>query len=258
MHLKQNSSSLCQRLYLSDDPKLVRIVTESASGFYSVALTNYFEFNSTSHSKLLETEMTVSAFDFKITANPIQAAVILLRGFDCGLSLAGICIVREDEVSELVIAWRGVSAISKWLQEVGPMDPELARRTDPQSLRALYGGDRLSKSMISCPRNRQASMWSLAFYFGDRAGVKSVAAPERRPGKRSLSFPRILSKVEDQAGRVLLPSVVTRLSSQVLLLVSHSVATRQMGTVVLECANRGFAVESIKRLRINRCRDWVC
>ena len=40
----------------------------------------------------------------------------------------------------LALAVRGPHARSVWLDALGPADPVLARRTDPTSLCALYGG----------------------------------------------------------------------------------------------------------------------
>ena len=40
----------------------------------------------------------------------------------------------------LAVGIRGTLARPVWLEELGPMDPVLARRTDPNSLIALFGG----------------------------------------------------------------------------------------------------------------------
>ncbi len=45
----------------------------------------------------------------------------------------------------LALCLRGTFARSLWLDAVGPSDPALARRTDPNSLCALYGGESRSE-----------------------------------------------------------------------------------------------------------------
>ena len=43
----------------------------------------------------------------------------------------------------LAIAIRGPFAKQRWMNEMGVEDPELARKINPRSLMALYGGERL-------------------------------------------------------------------------------------------------------------------
>ena len=40
-----------------------------------------------------------------------------------------------------MLAIRGTHAQSLWIDAVGPSDPVLARKTDPESLTAKFGGD---------------------------------------------------------------------------------------------------------------------
>jgi hypothetical protein len=43
-------------------------------------------------------------------------------------------------------------ALDRWLHAVGPTDPSLARQTDPQSLRAVFGGAERSSNLMHVQR----------------------------------------------------------------------------------------------------------
>lgn len=66
-----------------------------------------------------------------------------------------------------VFAARGVSAVNAWVDTVGPDDPVLARRTDPQSLRALHGTDR-NQNLLVCTRSSPRALRDVALFFGGR------------------------------------------------------------------------------------------
>ena len=229
---------------LSDDPSVVCAATESPWGFYSVAMETHFNVNPTDAATNPET--TVSTFDLKIAAIRRQATGILMRGFDCGFSLAGTRLARENGISKWIVAWRGAAAVSAWLTEVGPKDPRLARRTDPTSLRALYGGD--DSTTIACPRNAEASLRALANYFGDQTPSTSSMKRRNPGGKVRQPFPRALKESSRESP---LPGLVTRASSRTLLLLAHDVV-KNVGVVIATCANRGFFVDSIRRLAPSR------
>ncbi len=64
----------------------------------------------------------------------------------------------------LAVALRGWDAFTKVCVLVGPSDPNVARSTDPKSLRALFGTDRESNCilpLISVSKNAK----DLAFWF---------------------------------------------------------------------------------------------
>ena len=74
----------------------------------------------------------------------------------------------------LGLALRGTLARTLWLDAVGPVDPSLARRTDPHSLCALYGGDSRDECLLFCPRNPARISTELARWFGGRVPASGV------------------------------------------------------------------------------------
>jgi len=64
---------------------------------------------------------------------PVSYGLFLMTSFH----LAG---ERSPVGPILALGIRGTLARPIWLDELGPMDPTLARRTDPNSLIALFGG----------------------------------------------------------------------------------------------------------------------
>ena len=83
----------------------------------------------------------------------------------------------------LALAIRGTLARTLWLDAVGPADPVLARRTDPNSLCALYGGSSREECLLFCPRNPERISTELARWFGGRVpanGVVNVGTAHRK------------------------------------------------------------------------------
>ena len=74
----------------------------------------------------------------------------------------------------LALALRGTFARTIWLDAVGPSDPALARKTDPNSLCALYGGESREESLIFCPRNPARVNTELCRWFGGRVPASGV------------------------------------------------------------------------------------
>ena len=67
----------------------------------------------------------------------------------------------------LAIAMRRPAAIATWCAVVGPEDSVIARKTDPCSLRALYGTAR-GDTLLSCSRSPAQAHTHLACWFGRR------------------------------------------------------------------------------------------
>lgn len=90
----------------------------------------------------------------------------------------------------LALAVRGPYAIVSLREALGPLDPSLARRTDPTSLRAVLG-----HPLVEVTRTLTAAATELVFWFGGRVDVKDPAvrakpsAPKfRYVGAASLCF----------------------------------------------------------------------
>ncbi|XP_070548273.1 dynein axonemal assembly factor 8-like [Ptychodera flava] len=173
----------------------------------------------------------------------------------------------------VALALRGHCARSKWLDAVGPSDPQLARRTDPLSLCAKYGGESRDEVWLFCPRNPARINSELARWFGGRvppSGVidvgvtnplsssnvkKRAHSPTRKKPKKGSS-----SQEDDSLDSNLVQSLPSRrppatltasAEGDVFLTVSALVPTQCVGIIVAECQNRGFQLRGIRRVRLS-------
>ncbi|XP_071807042.1 dynein axonemal assembly factor 8-like [Asterias amurensis] len=183
----------------------------------------------------------------------------------------------------LAIAVRGAMARTRWLDAVGPTDPQLARRTDPHSLIALFGGKTREEVPIYCPRNPNRISYELALWFGGRVpesgvvdvGVTSIPEP---PPEVEASGSQILSpkskkgkkgsRTDFDAGNLETddliplirkpPSMLTATTqSDVILVVSPIVPPICVGSMLSACQIRGYQLRGIRRLRLNNKRVGV-
>jgi nucleoside diphosphate kinase len=83
----------------------------------------------------------------------------------------------EGELRVLALAIRGPQARMRWARELGPDDPALAKLTDPNSLRALWGVDREDCVALTHSMNPERSARDLAFWFGGRFSTPSLQSP---------------------------------------------------------------------------------
>ncbi len=74
----------------------------------------------------------------------------------------------------LIMAFRGLHANSVWQEITGPSDPQLARRTDPASINALYchGQD---QPLLYSPRLASLVHLGLCLWFGGRIAKNSLS-----------------------------------------------------------------------------------
>ncbi|XP_033096737.1 uncharacterized protein LOC117101002 isoform X3 [Anneissia japonica] len=175
----------------------------------------------------------------------------------------------------LVFALRGANARRNWLNIVGPSDPQIARRTDPTSLVALFGGDDRSEVGIYCPRNQDRVNYELALWFGGRVpnnGVvdvgPSISKSQRHKGGSNKKKPARNNNCNDEVGdgnedeATALSSVPPALltastSSDIFLLVSPIISPMCIGTILSTCCKRGFQLRGLRRLRLNSKRTSV-
>ncbi|CEM15460.1 unnamed protein product [Vitrella brassicaformis CCMP3155] len=68
----------------------------------------------------------------------------------------------------LILALRGPFALTKWHAIQGPADPTLARRTDPSSLNALYGGQDRGSAAATSVQAPHHAMMEVIWAFGGR------------------------------------------------------------------------------------------
>ena len=254
--------SLSTFISITDDPITANKVFNSLSGFYSVTLDVGFEYANLVlpfNPILSNVQTSVSAFGYELLHRPQQLATTLLRVFQSGLSLSGLRLVYEtgNKEPKLVIVVRGNNAIVRWIEEIGPSDPILARTTDPSSLRALFGGDLRSSTLISCVRSEMTSRYETVYYMGDRVNeidsvttslTHSVANTMKKSGLKLQPFPGCLHQINN----VLLPKIVCHTTSNILLICSPFCPVTAMGDILQTCSDRGFAVAGLKRQRLNK------
>lgn len=154
----------------------------------------------------------------------------------------------------LSIAVRGKEARKNWLDAFGPADPALARRTDQNSLCALYGGESRDGCLIFCPRTPQRTHLELVRWFGGRVrpDVLSKEAEKSKSSaahaKKSESFSDVANLDGTSSGIVATLSATT--ASDVVLVVSPIVPVYALGLVLSVCQQRGYRLNGVRRLHL--------
>jgi len=157
----------------------------------------------------------------------------------------------------LAVALRGFEARTAWLDAVGPFDPVLARRIDPTSLCALYGGDSRDACRIYCPRNPYQTTAALVRWFGGRVPDSRVIAVGESPSrpraagksrKSRSSCGENRASVRPHGSQAAMLCAATR--SDIFVAVSPLVASRCLALVLCICQQRGYMVCGVRRLRL--------
>jgi len=161
----------------------------------------------------------------------------------------------------LAIAVRGFEARTVWLDMIGPFDPVLARRIDPNSLSALYGGDCRDSCLLYCPRNPYQMTAEVVRWFGGRvpeSRVINVGESLSRPrtsGKSRKSRP---SSGENRAAVMPHSSQAAMLCaathSDIFLVVSPLLSSHCLALVLCVCQQRGFKISGIRRMHLTAKR----
>lgn len=164
----------------------------------------------------------------------------------------------------LAIALRGTFARSIWLDSVGPSDPVLARRTDPNSLCALYGGESREECLLFCPRNASRVQTELSRWFGGRippGGSVDVGTPYTRKDTYRSGSPKgrrgrkssLSDKDNDiNAGIHRPPAALTATTkNDIFLVLSPHVPPKCIGVVLSTCQRRGYQIRGIRRSKLN-------
>ncbi|KAK3107616.1 hypothetical protein FSP39_018349 [Pinctada imbricata] len=284
-------------IQIKPDQSAASKVFNSAVGFFWQTVDNdeaLFEQTLNDSAVLYDTQITMSLVYKKIFRDSRSMMGIFNRVLQEGLDLAGIRLVypgkplislasgnsyvpnqnqnaqSENEILNkigpvLSIALRGTFARSIWLDAVGPSDPVLARRTDPNSLCALYGGDSRDECLLFCPRNPSRIQTELSRWFGARVppgGVIDVGtpytrkdhsrsgSPNRRKSKRvtfseDLDLDKNVSLQHRPAASL---SATTK--SGIFLVLSPLMPPKCFGIVMATCQRRGYQVRGIRRQRL--------
>ena len=139
--------------------------------------------------------------------------------------------------------------MSRWNHIIGPTDPRLAVRTDPDSLRACYAHD---ADDIVTPRSNARINTQLVCYFGGRISTNHIIDVELYKNtplsldKKKHSEPMFNAKIS------YLLSV--KAVNVVLVVLSPLVTPRLIGLFLMFCERFGFIVKGIKRIKLAAAR----
>jgi len=158
----------------------------------------------------------------------------------------------------LALALRGFGARTVWLDEVGPLDPVLARRIDPNSLCALYGGDSRDSCLLYCPHNPYQMTAEVVRWFGGRvpeSRVITVSESLSRPRTYGKSRKSRSSSEENRAAVMPHSSQAAVLCavtySDMFLAVSPLIASHCLALVLCICQQRGYKLCGVRRLHLS-------
>lgn len=172
----------------------------------------------------------------------------------------------RSQIPVLVLALRGPQAISRWQDEVGPVDAKLAQRTDPNSLRALYSKGAKEDHLFWCPRNAQSAGTELARWFGGRvpeSGVVNIGSnelivtfddekPKGSPNNKGQNAKsQLLTSSLYTTSRPPPHFLTTTTDTTIFFIVSPAIPVNHLGQILCSCFDKGFCIQGIKRLRLN-------
>ncbi|XP_052805856.1 dynein axonemal assembly factor 8-like isoform X2 [Mya arenaria] len=242
-----------------------------------------------------DTQNTLSLIYKKIYQDPSSVMGIFNRVLQLGFDLSAIRLVypspeqmnvpKADNASVmpeidilnnvgavLALCIRGTSARSVWLDAVGPSDPVLARRTDPNSLCALYGGDSREECLLFCPRTAARVHQEIVRWFGGRVPPGNVidvgtpytkkdnlrsGSPKGRRGKK-VSFAEGTKDSSNKSKKDIdstvhrpLATLTSTTKSEIMLVISPLVPPKCFGIVLASCQRRGFQVTGVRRSRLS-------
>jgi len=161
----------------------------------------------------------------------------------------------------LALALRGAGARAVWLDVIGPSDPMLARRIDPNSLCALFGGDSRDSCLLYCPRNLYQTNAEVVRWFGGRVPESRVITVGQ-----SLSRPRVSGKsrksqpsaAENHAAMMPNSTQAAMLCamthSDVFVAVSPLVPSHGLALILCVCQRRGYKVCGVRRMHLSSKR----
>ncbi|XP_076109890.1 dynein axonemal assembly factor 8-like isoform X2 [Mytilus galloprovincialis] len=236
-----------------------------------------------------DTQVTMSLIYRKIFYDPRAMMGICNRILQEGLDLAGVRLLyptselislasgpsvsndnsQTDVLNSigpvLAISLRGTFARSIWLDAVGPSDPVLARRTDPNSLCALFGGESRDECLLFCPRNASRVQTELSRWFGGRVppgGSVDVGTPYTRRDTYRSGSPKgrkgrksSLSDTKDNDINATIhrpPAALTATTkNDIFLVLSPHVPPKCMGIVLSTCQRRGYQIRGVRRSKLN-------
>lgn len=198
-------------IQMNPDPKAAQKVFNTPVGFFWQTVDNEessFDHGLGDSEVNYDTQLTMSLVYKKIFQEPPAMSGIFNKIMQEGLDLSGVRLLypvqelldkpsvpnQSNRVQSnieflnkvgpvLALGLRGTFARAIWLDAVGPTDPALARRTDPNSLCALFGGASRDECLLFSPRNPSRVHSELTRWFAGRVppgGVIDVGTPYTR------------------------------------------------------------------------------
>ncbi|XP_056389962.1 dynein axonemal assembly factor 8-like [Hyla sarda] len=148
----------------------------------------------------------------------------------------------------LAMALRGYHAGKTWESISGPCDPQLARRTDQNSLSALYGLTRDSP-LLHYSRTSSNILRDLSLWFGGRISSSGILHSRISYPSGRNKPPRSQSPMESQCCPPAHLTATTR--GDIFLVVSPVVPPCAYGDIIDTCCQRGFIIHGIRRLHLS-------
>ncbi|KAK3592482.1 hypothetical protein CHS0354_014980 [Potamilus streckersoni] len=288
-------------IQVNSDPQAAFKVFNTSVGFFWQTVDcaeGFLDQNLNDEDESYDTQITMSLIYKKIFQEPCFMMGFFNRLLQEGLDLAGVRLLyptqellslpmakpsvpvdNSDTKSKvdvlnnigpvLAIGIRGTFARSIWLDAVGPSDPALARRTDPNSLCALYGGASRDECLLFCPRNTSRIQTELSRWFGARVppgGSIDVGQPYIRKkhlrngspkGRKSKKVTWTDTQEKNEADDSLHrpPATLTATTkSEIFLVLSPLVPPKSFGIILATCQRRGFQIRGVKRCRLSTKR----
>ncbi|XP_067276699.1 dynein axonemal assembly factor 8 isoform X2 [Pseudorasbora parva] len=147
--------------------------------------------------------------------------------------------MHSEEEPVLIMAFRGPHANSVWQEITGPSDPQLARRTDPASINALYHHSQ-DEPLLYSPRLASLVHLGLCLWFGGRIAKNTQSMIEGSEEDRS----RILTSAPG--------TLCATVKADIFLLVSPVVGPHCYSYILSACAKAGFSLLGLQRAQISR------
>lgn len=131
--------------------------------------------------------------------------------------------IIEHIVSGRIIAMElvGDDAIQRWKKLVGPTDPMEARKTDPETLRAIYGQE-ISSNGFHASTNIEEAIQSACFFF-----------PQGLKDKKPPANPYILNK------------------STCCVVKPHAIQEKKLGLIIDEIQKNKFKITAMAMIYLN-------
>ncbi|KAH9504288.1 hypothetical protein Btru_064554 [Bulinus truncatus] len=277
---KISTKPLSTFIQINPDPQAARKMFNIPVGFYWQTVDNdetWCDIDCRDEDINYETQNTMSLIYKKIFQDPLAMMSILNRVSQEGLDLAGVRLLYPsveqmklqgsemastdlDNLNQigpvLALALRGTFARTIWLDSVGPSDPELARRTDPNSLCALYGGESKDNALLFCPRNLSRVQSELTRWFGGHISKDTVSVDvgvpylkrEETKGKKGKKFNSVERSVGPLSTHRPPASLTATCKADILLILSPLLPVSYTGVLLSTAQRRGFQVRGVKRL----------